>query len=160
MTNLCIAHEGVLFRNPEPGIRALCAYLPNVVPISDDELLCFFRLGQAFYSLDGRVGQIRSTDGGSTWSDETAAALAPVLDPAFTYTAPHGSRLRDGTLLLLVQRHLADDVEAVRFNPTTGGMRPMEITLFTSADVGRTWSGPTTIDVGPGPVDAPSAVLE
>jgi hypothetical protein len=86
--------------------------------------------------------------------------LAPVLDPAYTYTAPHGSRLRDGTVLLLVQRHRADNDQAVRFNPATGGMRPMAIVLLRSTDGGRTWSEPERVDVGPGAIDTPSAVLE
>ena len=160
MATLTIAHEGVLFRNPEPGIRALCAYLPNIVPLSDDELLCFFRLGQAFYSLDGRIGQLRSTDGGRTWADETAT-WAATAGPGWTYTAPHGSRLADGTVLLLAQRHPADDAEAVRFNPATGGMRPGDVVLFRSADGGRTWSSAQVLDLGTrDAIDTPSAVIE
>jgi hypothetical protein len=157
---LTVAHEGVIFRNPEPGIRALCAYLPNVIPLSDDELLCFFRLGQAFYSLDGRIGQARSTDGGHTWTDETNL-LAEVVGGPYTYTAPHASRLADGTVLLLAQRHASDDREALRFNPETGGMRPVEFVLGSSADGGRIWNDVTTIDPDSDvAVDAPSAVLE
>lgn len=156
-----LIHEGVLFRNPEPGHRALCAYLPNVVPLGADELLCFYRLGQAFYSLDGRVAQLRSTDGGRTWLDEGL-----VRDPAqdnlpFTYTAPHGSRLHDGTVLLLAQRHRADDAEAIRFNPATGGMKATEPVLFRSIDGGASWSPPEVLDFGePGAIDTPSGVIE
>jgi len=159
-TALTVVHEGVIFRNPEPGIRALCAYLPNVVPLSDGELLCFFRLGQAFYSLDGRIGQARSTDGGRTWADETHALAGP-LGGLFTYTAPHATRLGDGTLLLVAQRHPSDDGEALRFNNATGGMRPVEFVLTRSTDDGRTWSAPRTIDPGTDiAADTPSSVLE
>jgi hypothetical protein len=157
---LSVVHEGVIFRNPEPGIRALCAYLPNVVPLRDDELLAFFRLGQAFYSLDGRIGLARTADGGRTWTDESPA-LAAVLGGRFTYTAPHATRLRDGSVLLLAQRHRSDDAEALRFNNVTGGMRPVEFVLTHSGDGGRTWSSPHTMDPGtPIAADTPSAVLE
>jgi hypothetical protein len=159
-TALSVVHEGVIFRNPEPGIRALCAYLPNVVPLTDDEVLCFFRLGQAFYSLDGRIGLARSGDGGRSWADETPT-LAPILSGAFTYTAPHATRLHDGTLLLLAQRHPSDDAQALRFNNMTGGMRPVEFVLTRSSDDGRTWSPPQSIDPGTSiAADSPSSVLE
>ena len=161
MATLTIDHEGVLFRNPEPGFRALCAYLPNIVPLSDDELLCFYRTGQAFYSLDGRIGQLRSSDGGRTWADETAPRATDPSVPKYTYTAPHGSLLADGTVLLLAQRHLADDAEAVRFNPATGGMRQGDVVLFRSSDRGRTWSPSQVLDLGTrDAIDAPSAVIE
>jgi hypothetical protein len=161
MTRLDLIHEGVLFRNPEPGHRALCAYLPNVVPVGGEELICFFRLGQAFYSLDGRVALVRSTDGGRTWVDE-GMVWDPALDQTpYTYTAPHGTRLRDGTVLLLAQRHRADDSEALRFNPATGGMKASEAVLFRSVDSGATWSPPEVLDLGqPGVIDTPSGVIE
>lgn len=160
MASLTVVHEGVIFRNPEPGVRALCAYLPNVVPLSDDELLCFYRTGQAFYSLDGRIGQARSADGGRTWVDETSRLAAPSAG-AFSYTAPHASRLRDGTILLVAQRQPSDDQQALRFNAKTGGMRPAEFVIFRSSDDGRTWSSPQTIDPGTDvAADTPSSVLE
>ena len=158
---LQLVHEGVLFRNPEPGHRALCAYLPNIVALDGDQLLCFYRLGQAFYSLDGRLAQLRSVDGGRTWLDEGL-----VRDPAadgspFTYTAPHGSRLRDGTVLLLAQRYPADASNAIRFNPATGGLKPSESVLFQSTDEGATWSPPAMLDLAqPGMIDTPSGVIE
>ena len=161
MPALDITHEGVLFRNPEPGIRALCAYLPNLVPLSDEELLCVFRRGQAFYSLDGRVGQVRSTDGGRTWTDESAVWNPDPTAARFTFTAPHGSVVGDGTVLLLVQRHPADDDELVRFNPATGGMRPTEVVLHRSTDGGRTWSPAEVLDLGDQPAtDTPSSIIE
>jgi hypothetical protein len=161
MARLELVHEGVLFRNPEPGHRALCAYLPNVVPLAGDELLCFFRLGQAFYSLDGRLARVRSMDGGRTWTDEGPLSGPARDQSSYTYTAPHGTRLRDGTVLLLAQRHRADDAEALRFNPVTGGMKATEPVLFRSVDGGVTWSPPEVLDLGQaGSIDTPSGVLE
>jgi hypothetical protein len=158
---LQVVHEGVLFRNPEPGHRAQCAYLPNVVPIDGDELVCFYRLGQAFYSLDGTIAQLRSTDGGLTWLDEGLVRDPAADDAPFTYTAPHGSRLRDGSLLLLAQRYPADASNAIRFNPATGGMKVSQPVLFRAGDRGATWSAPEVLDLGQsGEVDTPSAIIE
>ena len=51
----------MIYRNPEPGFRAECASLPNVVPIDGDEVICVYRIGQAFYSTDGTLN-VRTVD--------------------------------------------------------------------------------------------------
>src|SRR5262245_34339849 len=126
MSMLEIVHEGVLYRNPHPGHRALCAFLANIVPVSDDALFCFYRLGQAFYSHDGRLAQLHSKDGGRTWV-EGGLIWDPARDSSgYTYTAPHATRLRDGTFVLVAHRYPADDSQLLRFNPKTGGAKPTE----------------------------------
>jgi hypothetical protein len=161
MKRLEIVDEGVLYRNPHPGHRAICAFLSNVVPVTDDEVMCFYRLGQAFYSHDGRLAQLRSKDGGKTWSEEGLVRDPRRDETAYTYTAPHATRLRDGTLVLVAQRYRPDENEIHRFNPKTGGAKPSEAVLFQSTDVGRTWSEPSVLDLGNGPmIDTPSSVLE
>ena len=91
MKRLEIVDQGVLYRNPHPGHRAICAFLANVVPLGDDEILCFYRLGQAFYSYDGRLARLRSSDGGRSWNEE-GLVWDPRNDPApRTYTAPHAT---------------------------------------------------------------------
>ncbi|MGH7575830.1 MAG: sialidase family protein [Longimicrobiales bacterium] len=153
--------DGVLYRNPHPGHRAVCAFLPNVVPLSDREHLCFYRLGQAFYSLDGRLARLRSTDGGATWLEEGL-----VWDPGkdavrHTYSAPHGTLLRDGTLIVVAHRYPATEDQLFRFNPETGGSRPVETVLFRSTDRGRSWSEPEVLYLGDdGVIDVPSSIIE
>jgi len=153
--------EGVLDRNRKPGYRAESACLPNVVCLSDKELLCFYRLGQAFYSHDGRIAQLRSTDGGLTWRKEP-----PLWDPKndsypYSYTAPHGTLLRDGTLLVVASRFDVSDPDQEMFNPQTGGVCLTEKVLFRSVDRGRTWSEPRRLDLpGEGLIDLPSQVIE
>ena len=158
---LRIVAESILYRNPHPGHQAVCAYLPNVVPISERELLCFYRLGQAFYSLDGRLAVLRSRDGGETWVEEGDLWDPQQESAPHSYSAPHGTLLRDGTLLLVAHRFRATRDQLFRFNPETGGLKPFELVLFRSADVGRTWSSPQVIQVeGGGVADAPSNVIE
>ena len=158
---LRIVSESILYRNPHPGHQAVCAYLPNVVPISERELLCFYRLGQAFYSLDGRLALLRSEDGGETWVEEGDLWDPQQESTPHSYSAPHGTLLRDGTLLLVAHRFRATQDQMFRFNPETGGLKPFELVLFRSADLGRTWSPPQVIEVGGGGVaDAPSNVIE
>lgn len=163
MKRIDISSEGVLYRNPEPGYRAECAYLPNVVPLSETEVLCFYRIGSAFYSSDGRLALLRSADGGRTWLPE-GEVWSSARDPEpgrYSYTAPHGTCLRDGSLVLIAQRW--DWLHGGRpiFNPKSGGMRPPETLLFRSTDAGHSWSPPELIDVpGGGSADTPGQIIE
>jgi hypothetical protein len=158
---LKVISEGILYRNPSPGLRAECAYLPNVVPLSDTEILCFYRIGSAFYSADGRLAKLRSTDGGETWLTEGL-----VWDPRddqgpYSYTAPHATRLRDGILLLVARRWDRSDADQPIFNPETGGIQPGEHVLFRSTDDGRSWSKPELLALpGGGLADTPSQIIE
>lgn len=153
--------EGILYRNPSPGYRVDCAFQPNIVALSETELLCFYRIGQAFYSIDGRLAVLRSTDGGESWQEEGL-----VHDPSgdsrpFSYSGPHGTRLSDGTLLLVASRYDRSDPAAPLYNPETGGMTRPENLLFRSGDGGRTWAGPEVLSLPvEGVVDLPSQIIE
>ena len=161
MPTLVLEEQGVLYRNPRPGYKAECAYLPNVLQLHSGELLCFYRLGQAFYSIDGRLAQLRSLDKGRTWQQDGF-----VWDPArddypYSYSAPHGVQLRDGTVLLTAIRTDAADPEALIHNPKTGGTAPLDIVMFRSPDQGRTWSSPELLNLpGAGCADAPSQIIK
>jgi hypothetical protein len=80
---------------------------------------------------------------------------------AYNYTAPHGTLLRDGTLLVVGFRTDASDPLALMFNPETGGVCETEAILFRSSDYGRTWSAPQVLDLpGDGTVNAPAPIIE
>ena len=161
MKKLVIEKQGILYRNPRPGFKAECAFLPNVVALSDNELLCFYRLGQAFYSIDGKLAILRSTDAGLNWQQD-GCVWDPVNDSIpYSYSAPHGTRLIDGTLLVIARRNDCSDPENVFFNPKTGGTQKCDIVLFQSNDNGKTWSDPETFDLpGDGCTDTPSQIIE
>jgi hypothetical protein len=74
---LSIEQEDILYRNPSPGMRAECAFFPNIVPLKGDEVLCIYRIGQAFYSNHGKLSVLRSSDGGTQW-----ASAGLLWDPA------------------------------------------------------------------------------
>jgi hypothetical protein len=144
-----VVDRGVLWRNPLPGHQSLSAYLPFVVQLGSGELLAIFRKGSAFYSRDGALAIVRSTDGGATWTDGGL-----VRDPAadatrYSYTGPFAATLADGTIVLVaVRREHADERLAV--NPATGGFLPVETVLFRSIDDGRTWSDPEPVRIPDG----------
>ena len=100
MNRLHLLDDGVIYRNPDPGFKAECAFLPNVVPLDGDEVICVYRIGQAFYSTDGTLNVARSTDGGRTWTQEGRVWDVANDDRPYSYSAPHTFRLKDGTLVL------------------------------------------------------------
>ena len=134
MKRVKLLQQEVLIRNSRPGYKAECNYLPNVVPLSESELLCFYRTGQAFYSVDGRLGRLRSEDGGKFWQPEGLVWDIGSDPQPFSYSAPHGTCLKDGALLLLAIRWDGSDPDRLQFNPETGGMAPFENVLFRSTD--------------------------
>ena len=162
MAKLRMEHEGVLYRNPSPGYRAECAFQPNTVALGNQELVCFCRMGQAFYSADGRIGIVRSVDGGVSWRKEPLVWDGNEDPRPYSYAAPHGTLLRDGSLLMVASRTDRSDPDQPMYNPVTGGMVGSEKVLFRSRDGGRTWSRPEILDLPQdgGVVDAPSQIIE
>jgi hypothetical protein len=161
MKRLCIEQEDILYRNPRPGYRAECAFLTNIIPLSDRELLCFFRLGQAFYSVDGKLAILRSKDAGQNWSLDGF-----VWDPAndnhpYSYSLPHGTKFSDGRLAVIARRNDCVNPDQTFFNPSTGGAQMCDIVIFFSHDQGQNWSAPNVLDLpGEGLTDTPSQIIE
>jgi len=160
MTKLHLLDEGVIYRNPEPGFKAECAFLPNVVPLDRDEVICVYRIGQAFYSTDGTLNVARSTDGGRTWSQEGRVWDVANDDRPYSYSAPHTFRLSDGTLVLNAFRLDYSDPRP-QFNPDTGGIRKSEKIILFSDDDGRSWTPPRVMDLPfDSEPDTPSSIIE
>ena len=161
MKRIEILSAGILHRNPSPGYVAECAFLPNVVPLSESELICFFRLGSAFYSDDGRLARLRSIDGGKTWTNEGLVWDPEQDETRYSYSAPHGTRLSDGALVLVASRKECSVPGARDFNPETGGIRPRQKAILRSTDNGLTWSASEVLDLpGDGLADTPSQIIE
>lgn len=153
MSRLKILDQGVLYRNPYPGHRAIIAYAPFVHPLSKNELICTFRHGQAMYSRDGMIHQLRSTDGGKTWQHEGPIRDRSRDDTHYNYRGAQLTTLKDGSLLMKVNRAAHTDPDRFYFNPETGGLSHCQTTYVRSSDGGRTWSEPTVAqlpDMPPG----------
>ena len=154
MKRIKVLSDGILYRNPDPGRRAECAFLPNVVPLSESEEMCFYRVGSAFYSVDGQLAKLRSTDGGRTWSREGYVWDPKDDDLPYNYSAPHGARMKGGSMVLTAFRQDYSDTES-------GGNPPSETILFRSNDDGHTWSEPEALDLpGERRPDSPSQIIE
>ena len=83
-----ILDSGIIYKNINPGFKAESAYLPNLVAISENEILCFMRIGSAFFSTDGKIWQFRSLDCGKTWVQEKIIVFDG-SDIDYHYSSPH-----------------------------------------------------------------------
>jgi len=139
-----ILDSGVIFRNPLPGHRVINAIFPNPCVLDEGEILCLARVGLAMYSVDGVLEFFRSIDGGQTWQRE-----GPPIDTAsdavqFNYRVGDQTRLRDGSLLLKINRAPHPDPDVLYFNQQTGGTLATEACYLRSEDRGHIWSQPVT----------------
>ena len=140
MGKLTIIDAGVLYRNPLPGHQAVIAFGPFILPLSDTELICSFKRGQAMYSRDGMIHLLRSTDGGRTWDHEGPIRDRAKDDRHYQYALGPMTKLRDGSLVLAGCRADRTDPDRFWMNPATGGSIPKQTFVTRSTDGGRSWS--------------------
>jgi sialidase-1 len=113
------------------------AAFPDVCRLPNGELFCVFYSGYGHISKPngkwpkgGRIMEVRSSDGGRHWSQPTVA-----IDTELDDRDPSVACLNDGTLLLNWFTPLAANAD-----------RPLAIRLARSADHGKTWSDPVTLE--------------
>jgi hypothetical protein len=147
MANLRIVNSGVLYRNPLPGHQCVHASIPFVLEIAPREFLCVYRRGTAFYSADGVLARLRSSDDGETWAEEGLVWDPGMDERPYSYAAPSLTRLKDGSLTLVGFRVDRNEPGKLMVNPDTGGFLAVEVVLFRSSDNGRTWSAPEVIEI-------------
>lgn len=150
-SEIVIRHQGVVYQNPKPYLKAIHAWHPSVVEVEPGHLLASFDLGEAVESLNYRTYLSDSTDGGKTWSEPRR--WCPDVGSRCQSHSIRLSRMRDGTLVGMGGRFFRDNPEEGLVNRSNMGY--VEMTLFTirSHDGGRTWDSPVDVEaplVGPG----------
>lgn len=138
-----VVDTGLVYRNPQPFLKAVHAWHPSLALLPGGELLAGFDLGQAIESLDYRTYIAKSSNGGKTWSSPRRLFEDPV-----TRRSSHSVRLsalQDGVVVGFGGRYYRDDPEAGLTNRDNLGFVPMDLITLTSRDGGETWAGPQTI---------------
>jgi sialidase-1 len=135
---------GLIYRNPRPEVRAVNAWHPSLVELSNGRLLCSFDLGQAPESNDYNTYLSWSTDNAATWSEPQPLVTTTTKGRPCTYTLRAGL-LRDGTLTAFGARHFRDHPGAGLINHPSLGFTEMELVLSRSVDDGQGWSPVETI---------------
>lgn len=141
---------GVVYRNPEPHMRAIHTWHPSIARLDDGEFVAAFDLGQGAESLDYRTYIARSSDGGASWSDPVRLMTDPPGRPT-THTI-RISRTADGALVGLGCLAYRDNPRLGLVNRENLGYTDMRLFVVTSGDAGRTWEEPRLIEpplVGP-----------
>ena len=134
---------GLVYGNPKPYLKSRQAFHPTLVRLHDDELLCSYDVGEGVESLDYRTYLSRSDDGGHTWVQQGPLFDDPVERPCSS--SVRLTKLKDGTLIGFGIRFYRDDPEEGIVSRESSGFVPMDLFTITSADVGRSWSEPTTL---------------
>jgi hypothetical protein len=142
MSKLVLLESNVIYRNPYPGHQAVSAFHPFALRLSERELLCSFRHGQAMYSRDGMTHIARSLDGGRSWTHEGPIVDRSIGERYYQYGSGKMALLKDGSIVLAGVRCDRTDPTLFYANPKTGGSLPLEIFTVRSFDGGRTWSQP------------------
>lgn len=139
--------ETIIYKNPNPAHQSLCAVFPSVTLLSNGELLCLFKLGQARSSYDAHLELARSNDGGKTWNLEGPAAIPPSSE-ACTFSIAAIAQSNDQTIYITGTVIDASNPEEPMFHPETEGMKNSRIVITLSDDNGHTWDALREIDIG------------
>lgn len=150
-----ILKTGLIYRNPMPHVHSVHAYFPSVVCMDNGEMLATGVLGEAFEAPNLRTHVFRSADAGETWNHE--GLLYPGVRDRLTSDGARLTALGGGDLAVFMVRHdRTQHPHEGLTNPETLGFVPTELLVFRSADYGRTWSRPLTLEP---PLEGPSFEL-
>ena len=138
-----IIDQGFISHVPGRG-----AYFPCVRAMQDGSLLAVQHVGKGLCSADNFIEVLRSTDGCQTWTNEGSIHGSERVD-AWCYRVPMIVPMNDGGLLMAATRYLLDNDEM--YNPLTEGLKPAQMILYRSQDLGKSWSGPQVV---PNPLPA------
>lgn len=145
-----IESTGLIYRNPQPNLRAVNAWHPTVTLLKNGEILAAYDLGQGCESMDYSTHLSRSQDGGATWEPPRK-----FVEDCATRRANTLARIRavsDGTIVAFGAYMYRDDPDRGFVNPDNLGYTPMDLILAKSHDGGNTWEKPSIIQtplVGP-----------
>lgn len=145
-----LLETGIVYRNPQPFLRAVHAWHPSLVQLDDGGLIAGFDLGQAVESLDYATHFVRSTDQGRTWT--APRRLFHDFTPRRTSHSVRLGRTADGLVTAFGGRFYRDNPDVGLTNRDNLGYVPMDLIYLESRDGGASWIGPRTIDsplVGP-----------
>ncbi|MFA5866043.1 MAG: sialidase family protein [Phycisphaerae bacterium] len=139
--------ESIIFKNPDPVHKSLCANFPSLTKLPNGDLLCLFRVGQARASYDGHLELARSADGGKTWKWQGPVNLPPVTWP-YTFLCAAVSCFKDGALFITGIAIDAKNPDEPVWNPQTEGLKECKIVTSISRDNGYTWGPLNEIYIG------------
>jgi len=116
---------------------------PCLMVVSATEIIATFDLGQGAESLDYHTALARSRDGGKSWTQE--GPILPATPGSYSTHTVRTALLSDGTILGIKALYVRHDPEEGILNRDNLGLVPTELSLVTSADLGRTWTAPRPI---------------
>ena len=154
-----ISERGILNAG-EPGTCRAVTTFPSVTTLAGGTLLATYRVGSGKDSIDERIEQRRSADGGRNWTAPQSPEVPRIDGLAGSLKLAYVTALDARHLLMAamwVDRQTYPGMPL--FNERTEGCLPMRIVLADSHDAGATWSPwrvvPLPDDVGPPSLTSP-----
>ena len=141
-----ILEEKNIYENPKPEVRSRQAFFPGLAVLPDNEIICLFKIGEAFEAANVRCHVTCSKDNGKTWKlqgqlyDQEAMGWSYQFSDCYKPTL-----LKDGTLLAIGYGFTIKDPE-IGVSGTEVFNSAKNVISF-SADKGKTWTNPATIDL-------------
>jgi sialidase-1 len=140
-----------IYANPDPLLVSRQALFPGLVELPDGDLVALFSIGQAFDAADMRSYVSRSADAGRTWSPPVRLhdrTLVPDEQEAFKPML-----LADGSLLATGYAFVRPDPLQPIVDPETFAVPELRMKVSRSADGGRSWTVPRTVDIEGAPLE-------
>ena len=135
-----IVDKGILSRQEGRG-----AFMPVITPLSDGTYIASQHVGESLGSSDNHIEVLRSTDKGTTWTNE-GSIHGGLPQDGWCYRGPRISEVPDGRLVMECTRFEVDE-EKNLFDVESEALQRPELVLFWSEDGGRTWTEPQIIPV-------------
>lgn len=146
-----VIETGLVYRSPESQSPPLHTWHPTIVLLESGELLAAFDIADHAESLDYATYMARSSDEGRTWSEPARMFQDSVSGRVTSFARI--ARVGPNALIATGARaHRRPDDDSL-VNRDTLGFVPVDLIVLRSADGGRSWSGPETIEP---PLEGPS----
>ena len=158
MAMLEIIDSGILYINPDPAHYHVFASHAHPLQLSDRSFLCTHQRGAGIYAKDTNIALMRSSDGGTTWTDAGFLHDGSGDDRPYSYHDGFPTRLSDGTIVVFTFRADRSQPDQTMFSPS-GGLIENEPVLFFSHDEGHSWTLPRLIRLPAGLVATPAAPI-
>ena len=155
-----IINSSIVFENDLPQLSAKNAFFPNVIEISENNLVAVSVIGQAFESVDSASYVHFSNDNGKTWTKPKKmfnfGRKSKKISEGCKIT-----KLNNGNLIAVGQLNDRSNPDLPVGNPATGGLLDDAVFYSFSKDSGKTWCKAKEIKCAWGPhVEASAPIVE
>ena len=151
LKTLQVVERGIVYTDDNPESQSRVACFPTLARLSDDRILCIFKVGKGKDSANSTLRVVQSSDEGRTWTPLPFAPDTTLNGVPGSYNVGCVVETAPDKLVLVSNWVDRSDPVAPIANPTTGGCLGLRMVKFHSEDGGLTWSDAEEITTIPFP---------